>query len=499
MKFIIFIGLLILTNFLFAQDNTPPDTPIIDSVSVYDQSNGHVIISWFPSDSADVVGYVIYRSVNALWQTVATVPTPATSYIDITAQGNFHPELYRIAAYDEAGNYSPMTPANQYQNTIYTFPYQDSLNCHFAIRLTWNRYINWAEGVKEYQIFYSQNGSPYTLLATANGSADEYYHMDVDDNSQYCYVVRAVSNLGKTSTSNKTCYYTNLPNLPEFINADYATVENNAIKLSFTLDTNATICNYKLFRSESGQNFLQIASYNQSKQLKYTYTDNNVNVENNYHYKLVSYDQCNNPRLESNLASNIVVKVQGNDEVQNLVQWNYYRNWIVGTDSVKLYRIIGDSPPELIDMQLLADTFKLDDLTNLVMYNPSITNKFCYYVELSERIGNPYGVRGISKSNIACATQFARVFVPNTFSPDGDGLNDIFKPSTAFVSKEGYSFKVFDRWGGVVFETTDPSVGWDGKSGVGLAPPGMYTYFLKYKTMDGSLREKAGPFYIYFP
>ncbi|HNV96548.1 MAG TPA: gliding motility-associated C-terminal domain-containing protein [Bacteroidales bacterium] len=499
MKWFVIIFFCFFSIGIQAQDTIPPDIPRIDTVSVYDVNTGSVIISWLPCDSPDVAGYIIYRSINATWQIIANVPAPATSYIDNTAAGNFHPELYRLASYDHAGNYSPMTLANLYHNSIYVFPYQDSIDCHFAIRLNWNRYINWPEGVKEYQIFMSQDFGSWQLLDVVNGSSNQYYHMDVQDNTSYCYRIRAISNSGKTSTSNKTCFYTNLPNLPLYINADYATVENNSIHLSFTLDTDATICNYQLWRSKDGINYNSIANYNVCGQRNFEYTDNTANIEERYFYKLVSFDQCNNVRLESNIATNIVLKAQANEEVQNLLNWNAYQQWLAGVDSVYVYRIVEDAAPELILAQLAGSTSYFDDLTNIVMQNPSVTNKFCYYIELTENMGNPYMVKGRSKSNIACAYQFARVFIPNTFSPNGDEINDIFKPSTAFVDKEGYLFEVFDRWGNIIFKTNDPSLGWDGKSGGKFAPSGTYAYYLKYKTLDGNYREKAGTFNIFFP
>jgi hypothetical protein len=226
--FIILSFLLILFfKTVCGQDITPPDTPVLDSVSVADPVTGSVYVSWFPSDSADVVGYVIYRESSATWLTIDTVFAPATSYIDTGANANYHPELYRIAAFDEMNNISPMTlmiPTPQYHNTIYVFPYQDSANCQMAIRLNWNKYINWNEGINEYEVYMSENYGPWNILATVPGTKSEYYHQNISDNTSYCYYIRAVSNTGRTSTSNQTCFYTNLPDFPHFINADYATV-----------------------------------------------------------------------------------------------------------------------------------------------------------------------------------------------------------------------------------------------------------------------------------
>jgi gliding motility-associated-like protein len=502
MKFFSFyIVLFFFASLLHAQDTTPPDTPKLDSVSVADPDSGYVYISWYPSDSADVKGYYIYRSINAVWQQIANVLAPATSYLDTSAAANFHPELYRIAAYDEANNVSPMTDAALYHNTIYVFPYQDSLNCHFAIRLNWNKYINWPEGVKEYQIYVSQNGGPWSLLTTVNNNTSQYYHMDVHDNTQYCYVIHAISESGKTSTSNRTCFYTTLPDLPQYINADYATVVGNSILLSFTLDNQATICRYQLLRSSDGIHFSNIASYNQSGTSNFIYTDNNVNVEQRYYYKLIALDQCNNDRLESNLATNIVLNAEGNDEIQTLLNWNSYYTWLGGIDSTYLYCVLDNGQTQLLYNQHAAtDTSFLYDLTNIVLQNPGISGKFCYYVELVEGSGNPYSVTGRSKSNIACAYQQPRVFIPNSFVPNGDdSLDRVFKPSATFVDNTDYTFKVFDRWGGITFETNNPLTGWDGKSGGSYAPEGMYSYYVMYKSLQGDRRERFGRFFLFCP
>jgi len=53
-------------------------------------------------------------------------------------------------------------------------------------------------------------------------------------------------------------------------------------------------------------------------------------------------------------------------------------------------------------------------------------------------------------------------FVPNAFTPDGDGTNDVFLPSVIGLDIDAYTFSVFDRWGNVVFSTTDPQEGWNG-------------------------------------
>ncbi len=54
------------------------------------------------------------------------------------------------------------------------------------------------------------------------------------------------------------------------------------------------------------------------------------------------------------------------------------------------------------------------------------------------------------------------IHVPNAFTPDGDGINDVFAPALLSVDKEGFLFVVFDRWGSEVFSTTAPGDAWNG-------------------------------------
>jgi gliding motility-associated-like protein len=72
------------------------------------------------------------------------------------------------------------------------------------------------------------------------------------------------------------------------------------------------------------------------------------------------------------------------------------------------------------------------------------------------------------------------IFIPNAFSPDGDGLNDTFMAIATSDYIQKFHMLIFDRWGGQIFESNDIFVGWDGtKHGTPL-PGGMYTYKITY-------------------
>jgi gliding motility-associated-like protein len=76
------------------------------------------------------------------------------------------------------------------------------------------------------------------------------------------------------------------------------------------------------------------------------------------------------------------------------------------------------------------------------------------------------------------------VFIPNAFTPDGDGLNNeftaVFPENMKLASYEMY---IYDRWGELVFYSQDPKQGWDASLAGFDAPDGVYSYLVKYKEL----------------
>jgi gliding motility-associated-like protein len=74
------------------------------------------------------------------------------------------------------------------------------------------------------------------------------------------------------------------------------------------------------------------------------------------------------------------------------------------------------------------------------------------------------------------------IFVPNAFTPNGDGLNDDLRAFVDGFTKEEFTWRIFDRWGHVVFETTDNTEPWDG----GALPHGTYVWTLSARPIYAS-------------
>lgn len=93
--------------------------------------------------------------------------------------------------------------------------------------------------------------------------------------------------------------------------------------------------------------------------------------------------------------------------------------------------------------------------------------------------------------NIAVNNPSVELFMPNAFSPNGDGLNDVFLPVGEIGLPDSYNFQIYNRWGQLIFETESINEGWNGKMGNGDCPQGVYVYKLNYRTSSVCLEGKT--------
>jgi gliding motility-associated-like protein len=93
---------------------------------------------------------------------------------------------------------------------------------------------------------------------------------------------------------------------------------------------------------------------------------------------------------------------------------------------------------------------------------------------------NRYGCTSVDTIHIQTFCPATQVYIPNAFTPDGDGINDLLIVQGSGI-KMVKSFRIFNRWGEMVFEKTnfrpgDPAYGWDGKIRGKAAPPDVFVY-----------------------
>lgn len=121
------------------------------------------------------------------------------------------------------------------------------------------------------------------------------------------------------------------------------------------------------------------------------------------------------------------------------------------------------------------------------------------------KVGN-YKITLTASSVNQCTNEVSRIiqikndfyiFIPNAFSPNFDGLNDVFIPvfSPFGLDQKSFVMEIFDRWGHQLFSTKDLNKGWDGtiqNKQEEIAKDGSYIYKIKYKDLEGNLYFKNG-------
>jgi gliding motility-associated-like protein len=107
-------------------------------------------------------------------------------------------------------------------------------------------------------------------------------------------------------------------------------------------------------------------------------------------------------------------------------------------------------------------------------YTVKIANEFCT-------------IRDTVQVKVDVEAACPYIWVPNSFSPNGDGLNDVFKPQTQKILD--YELTIYNRWGERVFQSAKVSEGWDGTFNGQKAPSGTYMYQIVYRFLRQKLKE----------
>jgi gliding motility-associated-like protein len=107
-----------------------------------------------------------------------------------------------------------------------------------------------------------------------------------------------------------------------------------------------------------------------------------------------------------------------------------------------------------------------------------------------------YGCSASDTISIKVTCSKDQVFIPNAFSPDGDGINDILMVRASGIATVKY-FRVFNRWGEMVFEQSNfvpnnPLYGWNGKVKGVAGGPDVFVYTWEALCENGSLFSNKG-------
>ena len=483
------------TVWVVAQVGDRPESPDLKRVTV-DTTTGHAWIYWSPSPSPEVTANIIFLNQNNVWIPVDTVSNATTDFKNTFSNANYFPESYVISAFAPPDKESPLTEKH---TTIFLTLQFDS--CHAELNVSWTPYIGWADSLEYYNIFRNTNGGSFSIIDSLPPDSISFTDTTIEAYVNYCYYIQANHKNVLTSTSNKVCKYTQMPRIPGFINADYATInsENDEISLSFTIDPASEIYHFKLLRTDDPNGiFDTIADFADHRSEKLTYIDKPEDLLSPYYYKLAAINLCNRVIVRSNITSTMILTVN-NEDALNYLTWTPNIGWKGGVEKYEVYRKTMVNPSELIATVDAGDTSYTDDVElNNLIYNVD-DSKFCYFIKAVEGENNPHGIRGISTTAVNCVVLQSKIFIPNAFTPNGDGKNDAWFPKLSFTPAT-YHLIIKNRWGNILFESTDHLQAWGPSvNGEKTVQEGTYIYFLRITTGEGKEILRKGFINVIFP
>lgn len=505
---VIFFLIFFWNTLIFAQSI---ETPVIQSVTI-DHDRHLPVINWTVQTPGQIDGFIVKRLftgidgyVDGTFNTIATINNRnQVSFTDTTTvfggglNTNAAQYFYRIASFKNVGGNIEYSDMSLEAASILVEPPVTDI-CEATVQINWTPHTGWGEELESFVVKYgTSNIYPDQILATLAPTDTTLLHTEVPIDQNYYYVVEAVHKNGTIQPSNIVVADMFMPNQPQFLIADYATVSKpGEVSVSFSVDAQPSIQSYKLMEkmgSITDNEFRVLAEFENTNQTQITYTD--IVPTNTYakEYKLVAVNICGDDYMESNIATNIVVFGVADDQIyaQNNLRWNLYQNWINGIERQEIYRQVDNGPMELIATLTPTEKTYTDDVSSFAgmrIDGKLVRGQFCYTV-VAYQAGAESS--GISHSNIGCVQQRPRMFIPNAFNPNSQiPQNRVFFPVMSFLNN--YTFIVYNRWGEKLFETNSVDEPWNGTGANGqLVQQGTYVYYIKYQYENNEFIEETG-------
>jgi gliding motility-associated-like protein len=478
------LKLILLSLFLYClmvsatgQDVTQPLSPQLDNVTL-NPYTGYAMIRWLPSISGDVSSYIVYTYSNGIADAVDTIRSPfIMEYTHTLSAARYMSITYVVAAMDSSLNISPLSNP---LSTIYLEVKNDS--CKQRIELRWTPYINQAHPADRYELWLSAGGAPAVLYETIAITDTSYLFDDYLPATRYCVYITASGNAGGLSSSNMQCMTSGKETAPSWVRTDAIIVDDGTLQVTGSYDQATDMMGFitERYKPESQGWIMAGTAAGLSGTVIIPVTAGDTNRINLY--RISALNNCGREVASSPPARNIVLTSSTTGTRIDLI-WN---DPLPAGDAVySVWRDIGQGWEEAA--VLLSDTLWSEDYS---LFASAVSSaSVAYYVTAAD----PDAPAGVSpfRSNITLIKATENIFMPNAFTPDDDGLNDIFSPVITFTPSE-YEFRVYSRTGVLLFHTSSHGTGWDGRHNDKPMPSGVYLWSLKLTTPSGLSEQRTG-------
>lgn len=303
----------------------------------------------------------------------------------------------------------------------------------------------------------------------------------IDCKKNYCYqLVSEVNGITSGSKmvpysavliSEKKCISRDTISPPAISDISITVDDDKFIELKYTDNSgwNVTSDSLLIFKLKKETGLFEILDI--KKTPLNTYVDKEVETNTNvYTYKIAQKDICGSTSIWSPEVSNILLKSDKNQ----LLNWSNLSPF--GNQTIQTF--------SLLEYQEETDFIKntYDFNSNLFTYKPNLVD---FNKEATFKIIGKSNNGLVSSSNAVVVPINAELYFPNAFSPNKDAKNDSFEIKGKPGGVESFKMQVYNRWGALVFETTDINTSWDGNINNLPAPSGKYLIYIYLKS-DGN-------------
>ncbi|MEQ9297527.1 MAG: gliding motility-associated C-terminal domain-containing protein [Cyclobacteriaceae bacterium] len=248
-----------------------------------------------------------------------------------------------------------------------------------------------------------------------------------------------------------------------------STIDGQDILLSWVLEQPIPIASYSL--SENGR----ISTFSTdltTTSVAFEDTSSPLNFELSYQ------DDCGNQSLTSLSTTPVFLNLSQSNGTSSTLAWNRYEGWIEGIKHYFLQRWDGT---QWVEEEFIFSGREIE-------VDPE--RQEIYRIDALSLESEPRH----SYSNSIIIESTPNLYFPNAFTPDGDGLNDIFIPVGANIST--YEIMIFNRWGEIIFQSDQLDRGWDGIYQGRKAPPGAYTFKVRFGNEESGKSSQSGTFVL---
>jgi gliding motility-associated-like protein len=294
---------------------------------------------------------------------------------------------------------------------------------------------------------------------------------DIECSKEYCYQIRA-SNGIMYSYSVVKCIEGNKIYTPPGIEDALATFDNHGgIDLTWPPPTGVDVAEYTVLRADNGQTW---KSVNPTLQVE----TGGMPVC----YQISYTDECGNQSDNGTMICPVFLTEVPEDGLNKIV-WTNYMGWANGID----HYILEKRDPDGI----LIEQIQLPAFVNEYVEPAGHDNQVVYYQILA--VTNDLQPHHLYSNQIK-VVYTGSFYFPNAFTPDGDTINDTFKVIGHFFKE--YELAIYNRWGELVFTTTNPAEGWDGTYRNKEAPQGTYVYSAAIVDSEGNKYQRKGTVHL---